>query len=306
MRVAGLESGRADRVKYSMRTTLSNTAESARVFDVTVEGFEQEVILKSREVPVLVDFWATWCAPCKALGPILEKLAGDYGGAFLLAKVDIDREQQLAGYFQIRSVPTVMLLKDGRVIGGFPGALPERQVRQFLAEHGIEPAVAAEPAAIEMQPAEAVAQLRRAVAESPERPELQRDLALALVGVEEFTEAAALLDALPANLGTDPGVSRARSRIDLARWLESAPTRQALEQALAADPDDHGVRHLLGIRLVMAGAAEAGLSHLLELLRRNRGFEAGLPRRTLVDAFNVIDDEALVRTYRRQMTALLF
>ena len=99
------------------------------VFDATAATFEDTVIRKSLETPVLVDFWATWCGPCKTLGPILEKLAADYHGAFALAKVDVDKEQELAAAFQIRSVPTVMLVKDGQLVDGFPGALPEGQLR---------------------------------------------------------------------------------------------------------------------------------------------------------------------------------
>lgn len=119
-------------------------SELPHVFDATTETFEAEVLRKSLEVPVLVDFWATWCGPCKTLGPILEKLAGEYNGAFLLAKVDVDKEQQIAAAFQIRSVPTVFLVKDGQLVDGFPGALPEGQLREFLASHGIQPAEAAD------------------------------------------------------------------------------------------------------------------------------------------------------------------
>jgi len=303
---AGLESACLARIKWRMNTTAAS-APAALVFDATAANFEQEVILKSREVPVLVDFWATWCAPCKALGPILEKLAADYGGAFLLAKVDIDQEQQLAGYFQIRSVPTVMLLKDSRIIGGFPGALPEGQVRRFLAEHGIEPAPAAMAApAAPLDPAAEVARLRAAVAAEPDKAELKLDLVLALVTAGEYAEADALLAALPANLGADPRAARARSRIEFGRVAEHAPERSELERRVAADPDDVAARHLLAVRLILAGEAEAGLELLLGLLKSHRGFEDGLPRRALVDAFNVIDDEALVRTFRRRMTGLLF
>ncbi len=217
-----------------MNTTTTVSAPVALVFDATVATFEQDVILKSREVPVLVDFWATWCAPCKALGPILEKLTAAYGGAFLLAKVDIDREQQLAGYFQIRSVPTVLLLKDGRIAGGFQGAQPEGQVRRFLAQYGVEPAAApAEAAAVD--PAEAVKRLRAAAAADPDKPEIKLDLALALVAAGGFEEAGALLEGLPANLGTDARAVRARARIGFARLLADAPPRSALEQAVCRD-----------------------------------------------------------------------
>ena len=104
-------------------------SELPHVFDATTETFETEVLQKSLQVPVLVDFWATWCGPCKTLGPLLEKLAGEYNGAFELAKVDVDKEQQIAAAFQIRSVPTVFLVKGGQLVDGFPGALPEGQLR---------------------------------------------------------------------------------------------------------------------------------------------------------------------------------
>src|SRR6476661_7706909 len=112
------------------------------VFDATAENFQDAVLQRSLQVPVVVDFWAEWCGPCKTLGPILEKLAAEYNGAFLLAKVDVDKEQQLAAAFQVRSIPTVFLVKDGQLVDGFPGALPEGQLREFLKSHGIEPAEA--------------------------------------------------------------------------------------------------------------------------------------------------------------------
>src|SRR5512133_2148398 len=126
---------------------------TAHVFDATAATFEAEVLKRSLQVPVLVDFWAEWCGPCKQLGPVLEKLAGEYNGAFLLAKVDVEAEQPLAAAFQIRSIPTVMLVKDGQLLDGFPGALPEAQLREFLGHHGIQPAPAIEePAAAEATP----------------------------------------------------------------------------------------------------------------------------------------------------------
>ncbi len=288
-----------------MNTT---TTPTPRVFDVTADTFERDVVERSRHTPVLLDFWATWCGPCKSLGPILEKLAEDYGGGFVLAKVDVDREQALAGHFQIRSVPTVMLVQDGQVTGGFPGALPEGQIRQFLSQHGVEPG--GEPAAGAAQadddPQDAVARLRAAVAEAPDKPEHKLELALALMETGDVDEAGELLDALPTELTLEPRAARALSRVRLTRTLADAPSAAELEGRLARDPGDHAARHLLGLRLVDAGDGEAGLEQLLELLRRDRGYQDGLPRQALLDAFNVIDDDTLVRAARRRMNSLLF
>lgn len=283
-----------------------------QVFDATTAAFEQDVIQRSRSVPVLVDFWAAWCGPCRQLGPVLEKLATEYNGAFVLAKVDVDAEQQLAAALQIRSIPTVMLVKDGQLVDGFPGALPEGQVRQFLGHYGIQPAepgeeqavAAAEPA--ERDPQAEVARLREALAATPEQDELKLDLALALIASGETAEAGALLEKLPANLAADDRARTARARLAFAARLDGAPARAELERRLAADPGDHAARHLLGIRLIAEGHAESGLRQLLELLERDRQYAGGLPRQTLLEAFQVIDDAALVGAYRRKMASLLF
>ena len=283
----------------------------AHVFDASLPSFEQDVILKSKEVPILVDFWAAWCGPCKALGPMLEKLAGEFAGGFLLAKVDVDTEQQLAGYFQIKSVPTVMLVKDGQIVDGFPGALPEGQLREFLAHHGIEARAAevepaAEIAATALDPREAVDRLRAAIHAEPGKDELRLELALALLSTGGVAEAEKLLDALPADLSSDDRAIKARARLGFAALLKDAPPRQPLEAAIAADPDDLRARHLLGVRLLVEGEAEAGLQQFIEMLQRDRGYADQLPKKTLIDAFRVIDDADLVGTYRRKMASLLF
>jgi putative thioredoxin len=283
-------------------------SELPHVFDATTETFEADVLRKSLEVPVLVDFWATWCGPCKTLGPILEKLAGEYNGAFLLAKVDVDKEQQIAAAFQIRSVPTVFLVKDGQLVDGFPGALPEGQLREFLASHGVLPAEAADAPVVDapLDPQAQVAALREAVAADPDKDELKLDLVLALLKTGEATEAERLLDALPANLATDDRAVKARARLGFAAALKDAPSVEALRAAVTANADDLRARHLLGVRALVEGDSETALEQFLEMLKRDRAYEEGLARKSLIDAFRVIEDEALVSQYRRKMSSLLF
>ncbi len=281
------------------------------VFDAATETFEAEVLMKSMQTPVLVDFWAPWCGPCKTLGPILEKLAGEYNGAFELAKVDVDQEQEIAAAFQIRSVPTVFLVKGGEVVGGFPGAVPESQLREFLKQHGVEPLAVAneEPAVEDLAPLDPHAVLlaaREAVEATPDKSELKLDLALALLDTGAHAEAQALLDALPANLGADDKTLRARTRLAFAAAAKDAPPVDELEAALATDPDDLRARHLLGIQRLVSGDEQQALEHFLDMLRRDRTYQEGLPRKLLIDAFRVIVDDALVGQYRRKMAALLF
>jgi putative thioredoxin len=289
-------------------------AASPHVFDATAASFEAEVLQASLQTPVLVDFWAAWCGPCKTLGPILEKLAAEYNGAFRLAKVDVDAEQQLAGAFQVRSIPTVFLVKDGQLVDGFPGALPEGQLREFLKHHGIEPAApgdAADAPAEDIAPpppadphAEVV-RLRHAVAEAPDKDELKLDLALALLQTGAAREAEQLLDALPANLSTDERAQKARARLGFSALLADAPPPEVLEAAIASNPDDLQARHLLGVHRVVGGDAEAGLAQFIEILQRDRDFGDGLARQRLIEAFRIVEDPELVGRYRRRMSSLL-
>ncbi len=288
----------------------ADSAAKPNVFDATTESFEADVLKKSLEIPVLVDFWAEWCGPCKALGPILEKLADEYNGAFLLAKVDTEKEQQIAEAFQIRSIPTVYLVKGGQLVDGFQGALPDGQVREFLKHHGVEPAekldaVVEEAATAPPDPHAEVMRLRKQVETEPDKGEHRLDLALALLKTGATVEAEQLLDALPANLATDDRAIKARARLGFAALMKDAPPAEVLEAAIAANADDLRARHLLGAHRIVGGQSQAGLEQFLEMLRRDRAFEDGLPKKVLIDAFRVIEDEDLVGAYRRKMSSLL-
>ena len=298
---------------------MNQPSPSSHVFDATAANFETDVLQKSTQVPVLIDFWAEWCGPCKTLGPILEKVAGEYNGAFELAKVDVEAEQQLAAAFQIRSIPTVFLLVNGQPVDGFASAISEGEVREFLKRNGIEPAApalegfenpdddsAAATPAKPVDPHAEVARLRAQVEAGPDVDEHKLDLALALLRTGATDEARKLLDALPANLATDDRTVAARARLEFAALLADAPAPAELEAAIAADPSDLRARHLLGVHLIVGGDAEAGLEQFIEMLQRDRDFQDGLPRRALIDAFQIVEDPAVVGRYRRKMSSLLF
>ena len=249
---------------------MTDTARASHVFDIDQQTFETEVLQASMDTPILVDFWAAWCEPCKSLGPILEKLAAEFNGAFRLGKVDVDAQQELAGMFGIKSIPTVMLVSQGQVVDGFAGALPERQLREFLGRHvqaleGDENDVADDDTPTET-PEAAINRIQQAIAAEPAKAELKLDLALALMRGGRADAASAELDALPANLATDARAQRLRSELELARAAEAAPAADALQQRIDADPQDWEARDLLGLRLLQEGDAERGLEQFLAIL----------------------------------------
>jgi len=282
---------------------------SAHVFDATEQNFESDVLQASLTTPVLVDFWAPWCGPCKTLGPILEKVVDDYAGGLKLAKVDTDTQMQLAAAFGIRSLPTVVMVKDGQMVDGFMGALPESGVRQFVEKHIGKPAevAPAEPAPpVDETPQQTVARLKQEIVAHADKPELQLDLALALLRAGDADAAQAQLDALPANLAEDAKAKRARNQLDFARALKDAPDVATLRARLAQNPADHESRDLLGVHLLLSDNPAAGLDEFLTLLRDARAWNDGQAKKHLIAAFSVLDDEDLVGTYRRKMSSLLF
>jgi putative thioredoxin len=288
---------------------------ATHVFDATEGNFETDVIQASLKAPVLVDFWAAWCAPCKTLGPILESVVASYNGAVKLAKVDTDAQGQLAAVFGIRSLPTVVLVKDGQMIDGFMGALPESAVREFLQRHNIvanaanaemgTPAVAAEPAAMET-PEQTIARVQQEIAAAPDKGELKLDLATAYLRAGLADAALTELDTLPANLAEDAKAKRLRNQLDFARALKSAPDIATLRGRLAEDANDHATRDLLGVHLLLNGDTAAALDEFLHILRTQRDWNEGQAKKRLIAAFNILDDEDLVGTYRRRMASLLF
>jgi len=234
----------------------------------------------------------------------------EYNGAFRLGKVDVDTQQELAGMFGIRSIPTVMLVKDGQVLDGFAGALPEGQLREFLSRH-VQPLEAApEPDALDEAaletPEQALARLQQSIAAEPDKAELKLELALALMRAGQADAAETELTALPANLAIDARAQRLRSQLDLARALEGAPTKAELRQRIAADAGDWAAHDLLGVRLLLEDDPEAGLDEFLIVLKGAREWNDYQAKKRLIAAFTTLDDAELVSRYRRKMASMLF
>ncbi|MGN6313762.1 MAG: thioredoxin [Rhodanobacteraceae bacterium] len=301
----------------STKAAQPDSAKSAHVFDAGQANFESEVLQASLTTPVLVDFWATWCGPCKTLGPILEKLAGEYGGAFRLAKIDCDKEQQLAGMFGVRSIPTVVLIRDGQILDGFAGALPESQVREFLSRHNVQPAKKIEtPAAQNVTeeglhapreaPHAAVARLREAAEAEPDNAELKLELALAQARAGDIGAAKSALESLPAQLEHDDRAKALRAYVDLAQALTGTSASGELMARIESNPKDFAARDALGVRLLLGGDPADAMEQFLAILQADRNWNEGVARKRLLDAFRIVEDEALVAATRRKMSSLLF
>lgn len=284
-------------------------AESPYIVDVTRENFAQ-VIEASSKVPVLIDFWAGWCQPCKVLMPVLAKLAEEYEGRFLLAKLDTEANQELAARFGIRSIPTVKLVRDGRLVDEFMGALPEKEVRAFLDRHiGRESDGDVAEAEQRLKAGDtegAIALLKKARADDPDNSRITLALAQAQAVAGDVAAAEATLDSLPDGEKNKPEALALRSRFYFAEQVAGVPPMPDLEAALASKPDDPETRLQLALRKVVDEDYDAALELLLDLMRRNRAFGEDAARRTLLKVFELLGSDPRVGVYRRRMTSLLY
>ena len=272
-------------------------------FDVTETDFRQTVLERSMDVPVLLDCWAPWCGPCRNLKPILEKLAREYGGRFVLAKLNTDEAPQISAALQIRSIPLVVLFVGGRPVDQFMGALPEGQVRAFLDKHIGEQVSEAEAlrqdAAAEADPAVAEAMLQEALALEPGNAEVALDLAARLVDRGAFDEATARLEKITPAQRNDRHAALLK-RIELARNRPEGDPK-ALAARIAANAKDFEARFALAALHVYEGDFDAAFDQLLEVVLRDRAEWREKARLKLVEWFEVCPDAAAVSRGRRYL-----
>ena len=283
-------------------------ADSPFIIEVTRENYQQ-VMDASFKVPVLLDFWASWCQPCQVLMPILARLAEEYQGKFLLGKLNTEEQQEIAAHFGIRSIPTVKLFRDGEPVDEFMGALPDQAIRQFLDRHvARESDTTIEQAHEHLRAGNAGAAinlLNEARKTDPENPRIGLTLAHAQAATGDLAAAEATLDSLPKDEQDKTEVAALRSQLFFEGQVAGAPATTELEARLSADPGDHEARFQLALRKVVDKDYEAAMELLLQLMQQDRSFGDEAGRRGLLKVFELLGDDPRVGEYRRRMASLL-
>lgn len=281
-------------------------SQSNYIFDATEENFQQGVIENSYKAPVLVDFWAEWCEPCKQLIPILETLADELNGQFVLAKVNSESQQALSQQFQIRSIPTVLIFKNGEMVEQFSGLKTAEEIKALINKHSTSEAENLRIQAFEIIQsgdfAQGKAKLLEAEVLAPDNANIQIDLAHVEARDKQYSAAKQRLNNLKLTDREDAQVISLLNKIDLSLATEDAPNIAELEDILKKNPTESLPRYQLAIQLINQDEYEAGLQHLITLLLRDSQFQEGAVKKSLLATFSLLGDEhPLVTKYRRKM-----
>ena len=285
--------------------------------ETTTATFMKDVIETSKQVPVLIDFWAPWCGPCKQLTPILEKIVREHKGAIRLVKMNIDAHPSVSQQMGVKSIPAVFAFVDGRPVDGFTGALPETQIRQFVdriladaggADQGLEEAMTAAAEALEGGDAQGAAEVYAAVLQQDrQHVEALAGLAKCDLKTNDLDRAEQTLGLVPPDKKETQAVAAVRAAIDLARKGANAGDTAPLAALVAKEPANHQARFDLALGLIANGDREGGLDHLLEIMRRSRQWNEDGARKQIVQLFEAWGPkDPLTIDGRRRLSSVLF
>ena len=279
-------------------------------FDVSTQNFKNVVVDGSYNNPVVVDFWAPWCGPCKMLKPILEKLAEEFQGKFVLAKINSDENQELAAQFGVRGIPSVKALRDGKIVDEFSGALPENAVREWLQRLIPSPAeelrIQAQQVYSQGDPERALQLLQQALELNNDNHAARIDSAAILAAQGHYQQAKTLLDDLPANIKMEEAATKLMTQIEVAERTQHLEGEDTLLAKIGANPDDLQARiDLANVYIGQQKYAQA-IEQCFEVIKRDRAFQEDIGRKTVVAIFNLLNNQGdIVREYRRKLATLL-
>ncbi len=288
------------------------------VFDASEANFMADVLDASQTVPVIVDFWAPWCGPCRTLGPQLEEAMIAAKGAVKMAKVNVDENQMIAGQMRVQTIPTVYAFWQGKPIDAFQGAIPASEVKAFVekvvaasggsADGGLGDAVAAAEEFLAAGDAEDAAQTFSAIwGESPNHPGAYGGLVRALIALNDLEKAEAVLNGAPAEIAQTPELETAYAQVELAKQATNAGPIGDLRSKVEESPEDHQARFDLAQALYASGAAEEAVGELLEIFRRDREWNEGAAKTQLFTIFDALKpNDPIVLNGRRKLSSLIF
>ncbi|PAV26834.1 co-chaperone YbbN [Tamilnaduibacter salinus] len=284
--------------------------ESPYSFDATIDNFQEQVLQASMQTPVLVDVWAEWCEPCKTLMPMLEKLAEEYRGNFLLARVNADQQQELAGHLGVRSLPTVLLVKEGQAVDGFNGALPEGEIRKVLEKHVAAPAEDPYDKAHRLweqgDKEGALAVLTEMNQQDPSNTDVLIDLAQLKAELGDLDTAQQVLDSLATEDRMQHKAKQLEARLKFLRQAGELPPVADLDRRLEADPKDAEALHKRALHHTLAEENGDAMALLIRLMQVAPEYEDGVAKTTLVELFEKLgNSDPNVRTYRRKLYTLM-
>lgn len=286
-------------------------SQSEHIFIITPDNFESIVIQGSMSKPVLVDFWADWCAPCRMLMPILTSLAEEYDGQFILAKVNSDEQQEIAARYGVRSLPTVKLFKQGQPVDEFMGALPESEIRQFLDKHierySDKLRMMAAELAQEGDSEQQIELLKKAQQDDPANLRVLADLLAAYQDSGQSDIAADIINGLPANIKADENIAQQIKRFDLMTQADALPDLETLIQKHSEQPDDLETLEMLALQYIRHAEYENALQSYLSLMIKDRQFKDDAGRKGILDVFAMLDEgDPLISRYRSKMASALY